>query len=173
MRATVKDVYSAVTVKNAVIFATIVATSIFLIEVLGYIIWRRFPVPSLIILVASLGWKIGRKIGHEGLSRILNAASVGLGVFGAALFCAAIIDGTLFPTFGYVSWSVQMTLWAWIAFHVLRAWRILKKMPPDHLTHVTEGTASIYAQMTYREARAQDALDAYHEATKHNFAVIP
>lgn len=171
MRSTLHDVYQALTVRNTIIVGSILAASVMLIDVLGYLIWRRFPIPALIICVAALGWKIGRRIGHAGLSRVLNAASVGLGVFGMALFAGAVVDGTFFAERGYVSWSITMTMWAWIAFHVWRAWRVLRSLPTDKLVHVTAGTEVIYAQMTYRAARAQDALDAYHEATKDTFAV--
>ena len=170
MRSTIRDVYGSLTIKNAAILGAIVGSSVILIEVLGYLIWRRFPIPSLIIFSAAIVWKIARRIGHDGLSRVFNAASVGVGSFGIALFVGAIIDGALFPEYGYVSWSVTMSLWAWISFHAYRAWRILKAMTPDRLLHVTGGTGKIFAQMTYREARAHEALDAYKEATK--FVVV-
>lgn len=164
MKATARDVYNSLTVKNALILGAIVGASVVLIDIVGYMIWRRFPIPSLIIFVAVLGWKIARKIGHEGLSRVLNAASVGLGVFGMVLWLAAIIDGRYFPVMGYISWSTHIVMWGWIAFHIYRAWRVLKNMPPDRLIHVTEGTGMIFAQMTYREARIAEVIERYDEA---------
>lgn len=169
MKATARDVYNSLTVKNALLLGAIVGASVVLIDIVGYVIWRRFPIPTLIIFVAVLGWKIGRKIGHPGLSRVLNAASVGLGCFGVAAAFAAVIDGRLFPVMGYVSWSVHLTMWAWILFHVWRAWRVLKKMPPDRLIHVTEGTGMIFAQMTYREARIAEVIERADEAAKMQF----
>lgn len=171
MRSTAKDVYNALTLRNSVAFGVIVGLSAGLIEVLGYAVWRRFPISTLVIIVAVLGWKICHRIGHSGLSRVLNAASVGLGCFGIAHLIAAVIDGRYFPAVGYTTWTTHITMWAWIAFHVLRAWRVLKNMPPDRLIHVTEGTEAIYAQMTYREARAREALEAYEEATKFRVAI--
>lgn len=164
MKATARDVYNSLTVKNALILGAIVGASVVLIDIVGYMIWRRFPIPSLIIFVAVLGWKIARKIGHEGLSRVLNAASVGLGVFGMAHVIAAVLDGRFFPNVGYITWTTHITMWGWIAFHIYRAWRVLKNMPPDRLIHVTEGTGMIFAQMTYREARIAEVIERYDEA---------
>jgi hypothetical protein len=161
MKATIRDVKDSLNIRNITVFATIIALSFALIELLGYVVWRRFPVPSLIVTVAVLGWRIGRRIGHPGLSKVLNAASVGLGAFGVMLWAAAVIDGWYFTVMGYVSWSVQMVMWAWIAFHIWRAWRVIKDMPPDRLMHVTEGTETIYAQMTYRQAQIKTVLKSY------------
>jgi hypothetical protein len=169
MKATARDVYQALTVRNVLIFGGIIALSIVLIDVLGYVIWRRFPIPTLIIFVAVLGWKIGRRIGHAGLSRILNAASVGLGCFGVAAAFAAVFDGRFFPVMGYVSWGTHITMWGWIAFHVWRAYRILKDMPPSRLMHVTEGTGMIFAEMTYRKARIAEVIERADEAAKMQF----
>lgn len=170
MRATVQDAYNSLTLRNVLIILGIVMLSVVLIDLVGYVVWRRFPIPTLIICVAALGWKIGRKIGHAGLSKVTNAASVGLGIFGVVHWISAVIDGAYFPVMGYVSWTTHVTMWAWIAFHVWRAWRVLKQMPPDHLMHVTEGTEAIYAQMTYREARAREVLQDYEKAKKLQFA---
>jgi hypothetical protein len=166
MKATFRDVCNALTVRNAVILGIIVGVSVALIDVLGYVIWRRFPIPALIIFVAALGWKIGRRIGHVGLTRILNRASVGLGVFGLVLWAAAVIDGVFFTEHGYLTWTVMMSLWGWLSYHVWAVWQKIKNMPDDRLIHVTEGTEAIYAQMTYREARGREALKAYEDATK-------
>lgn len=169
MRATIRDAYKALSLRNIAIFTAIVIFSYVLIDLVGYIVWRRFPIPTLIISVAILGWKIGRKIGHAGLAKLMNAASVGLGVFGIILWTAAVLDAQFFVERGYLSWATTMVMWAWITFHVWRAWDVLRTMPPDKLIHVTEGTEAIYAQMTYRAVRAQEALDAYQEATKYRF----
>lgn len=166
MLSTLRDAYESLSVRNVVCLAAVAAVSWLLIEMVGYMVWRRFPIPTLIIFVAVLGWKIGRRIGHAGLSRVMNAASVGLGVFGLVHWLAAVIDGAYFPVMGYFSWSTHITMWGWIAFHIYRAWRVLKRMPPDKLQHVTEGTETIYAQMTYREARAREALKQYDDATR-------
>lgn len=170
MKATARDVYNSLTVKNALLLGAIVGLSVVLIDVLGYVIWRRFPIPTLIITTAVLGWKIGRVIGHPGLEKVLNAASIGLGCFGVAFWLAAVIDGKYFPSMGYVSWTVHNSMWAWILFHVWRAWRVLKKMPSDRMMHVTEGTGMVIAQMTYREARITEVIERYDDAKKMQFA---
>lgn len=166
MKATLHDVYDSLTWRNSLVFLGIVLLSIFSIDIVGYMIWRRFPAPLLVVGVAVLGWLIGHLIGHRGLAQVLNAASVGLGVFGALILCGAVVDGAIFPEKGYLSNGVQITMWSWIFFHIWRAWMVLQKMPPDRMIHVTEGTAAIYAQMTYREARAKEVLEKYEVARK-------
>lgn len=170
MRATARDVIGALTLRNCAVFAGIVLLSLILIDAVGYVIWRRFPIPTLIITVAVLGWKIGRRIGHAGLAKVLNAASVGLGLFGVAIWVSALIDASYFPQVGYVTSTTTMAMWGWIAFHIWRAWRVLKTMPPDNLSHVTQGTAAIFAEMTYRRAEAQEVLERYDKAKKLQFA---
>lgn len=171
MRATVKDALGALSLKNCLVMVGIVVVSLLLIEAVGYVIWRRFPIPTLVICVAVLGWKIGRKIGHAGLSKVLNAASVVLGAFGVAIWLSALLDARLFPEIGYITWTVQTSMWGWILFNVWRAWRVLKTMPPDRLLHVTEGTEDIYAQMTYRQARIKQALEGYDKAKNLHFVI--
>lgn len=166
MKATIRDVYNALTLRNCIAFGGIVVASYFLIDILSYFIWRRFPVPVLVLTVAVLGWRIGRRIGHAGLSKVLNAASVGLGCFGGIIFIAAILDGWLFPEAGYISWISHISMWGWIAFHIRRAWCILRDMPAGRLIHVTEGTEAIYAEMTYREARVTEVIKKYNDAAK-------
>lgn len=170
MRATIRDAYGALTPRNIALIIALVLLSVVMLNTVGYLIFRRFPIPTLIIYVAVLGWRIGRLIGHVGLSKLLNAASVGLGLFGIIHWFAAVIDGTYWPVYGYASWCVHSIMWGWIAFHLWRAYKVLKEMPPDHRMHVTEGTETIYAQMTYRQARIQKALESYEEA-KFKFAV--
>jgi len=169
MKATARDVYNSLTVKNALLLGAIVGASVVLIDIVGYVIWRRFPIPTLIILTAVLAWKIARLIGHEGFIQVLNVGSFGLGGFGVTLFFAGIVDGWFWPTEGYVSWSTHIVMWGWIAFHIWRAWRVLKNMPPDRLIHVTEGTGMIFAQMTYREARIAEVIERADEAAKMQF----
>lgn len=166
MKATIRDTYNAITRRNLIALALFVIASVVVIDLFGYIVWRRFPIPTLIICVAVIGWKIGRVIGHAGLTSLLNAASFGLGCFGVAIWGAAIVDGRLFREVGHVTWAVQNLMWGWILYHVWGAWVILKNMPPNRLIHVTEGTEAIYAQMTYREARVTEVIERYDEVKK-------
>lgn len=167
MKATISDAQGALTIKNSIVFAAIIIASVLLIETVGYMIWRRFPAPLLVFFIAALLWKIGRRIGHSGFTRILNAASVGLAVFAVALFVAATIDGYYFPIQGYLSWGVFTTMLGWIAFHTWRAWKVLRDMNPLHLIHVTEGTDAIFAQMTYREIRSREAREEFEKVKNH------
>lgn len=169
----IRDVYNALTLRNTVAFSCILAISITSFLAFDFVVWRRFPIPMLILSVAFLGWQIGRLINHAGLSHILNAASAGLGCFGLAHCGAAIIDSNLFPVTGYCSWTVHMTMWGWILFHVTHAWKVLKSMPQDNMTHVTAGTEAIYAQMTYREVRSREAREAYETAKRKLNSTIP
>lgn len=166
MRATIKDAYSALTLRNCVAMAVIIAASVFSIDLVGYSVWRRFVLPSVIIGVAVMGWKIARLIAEAGLSRIINAASTGLVAFGLTLYLAALIDGLWFADRGYFSFTIMVLMWSWIAFHLYRALKVLKQMSPERRSIVTESTAVIYAQMTYREQQSKEVLDRYDKEVR-------
>jgi hypothetical protein len=163
MQATLRDAYAALTPRNCLLFFGLAVCSGLLLGILGYMIWRRFPVPCEIIAVAFFAWKIARIVGHPGLEKVVNAGSLGLGGCGIMLLVFALIDGWLWPAQGYFSWAGQIILWGWILFNIWRAYVILKEMPPDRRIHVTESTADIYMQMTYREMRSREARQAYEK----------
>lgn len=166
MKQTAKDAISALTFRNIFAAIAMAAVSVLAIDVVGYTIWKRFILPSLIILVAYFGRKIACLIDQDGLSRFVNAASVGMAMFGIFLYGAACMDALLFPIDGYISFGVSSMLWAWMAFHVYQALRILRQMPPARRKLVTNSTAVIIAQMTYREQETKEVLDHYDKEIK-------
>jgi hypothetical protein len=166
MKATIRDTLNSLTPKNLLVIAVIVTVMVIGLHAFGYLIMRRFPEPIEIIVVAVIMWKTGRIIGHPGLERLLNAGSMGLGTFGVMIWISAAIDGYWFPGEGYFSVTTKSTMWGWIIYYAAKALRILAHMPRDRRMHVTEDTAGIYAQMTYREARIGEALAKNEEVDR-------
>lgn len=159
MKSTIKDAFNAVTPRNTLIFAVAVVVSIISIDAFGYLIWRRFVTPSIIIAAAGIAWSIAQHINDPGLKRIVNAASVGLCGFAIALFAAAFLDALMFPNVGYLAFSTLTAMWLWITLHLWRVLHILRRMTAARKDIVTESTANIIAQMTHREERMGEVLD--------------
>lgn len=159
MKSTIKDAYNALTLRNVTIIAFAVVASIVSIDLFGYLIWRRFVTPSIIIAAACIGWSIARHVNQEGLRRIVNATSVGLCGFAIALFIGAFVDALMFPNVGYFAFGIITAMWLWITLHMARALSILRRMPDVRKDLVTESTAVIIAQMTHREERIGEVLD--------------
>lgn len=162
MRATIRDTYNALTLRNIAVFGAITALAICWVVLLPLNV-RRLSTPSLILMVTAMGWQIARTVNEDGLSELINAASVGLAFFAVMLYCGAIFDSLWYPTTGYITGVVQMVLWSWIAVHLGRALSILRGLSPASQQLVTQSTASIVAQMRRRYSEANAALQNYDE----------
>lgn len=165
MRATIRDAYHAITWRNCAAFAGAAAILLAITGVFGYVTARRFVNPSLIIGVGFIAWKIARLIKQEGLSRIINAAAVGMFGFGVITFAAGVVDTAVFGPIGHFQFFVNTLMWMWVAFHLLRALSILKRMKPDQLQHITHGTAIIVATMTAVQVDTERVLSEYEKVT--------
>lgn len=130
----------------------------------GFEVAKRFVLPGLIEVIAWMGWSISRKIQEDGLSKIVHAGSVGLGIGGIFASAAAFGDAIFFTNQGYLSFGVVTMLFMWIAYHVSRAYRIIHRMRPEQLQHITQGTAIIVAQMTAVGRESERTLERYESA---------
>lgn len=159
MRTTLKDTANAITLRNGFVFAAALTIPIITAIVFDHLIWRRFVIPAIIIIAASIGWRIAQTINQQGLKQVVNAAIVGLFAFAAAIFAGAALDSIVFPETGYFSFLAHSVMWLWIALHLYRALAILRRMSTAEKQLVTESTAVIYAQMTRREERMGEVLN--------------
>lgn len=166
MRATFRDAYSACTWQNCLIFLGMIIISAVSISGYGYVEWRRFVAPTLIFYLAVTWWRVAREIAQDGLSRVVNAASVGLGIF-AILFCGGALLDSFFAPVGYFAFGVFILMLLWINFHSSRVHRVLHRMPLDKKRIITESSAVIVAQMQHEKDRGHAALASF-ELVKHN-----
>jgi len=134
---------------------SVVALSVVAIETVGYLVWRRFPLPLLVIATAFIWVGIGKAINQPQLSKIVEGMSVGLCAFGALILIGAFLDAFLWADTGYLAFGGAVALWGWIAFESYRGAQILKEMPEENKVKVTMSTAEIITQMTETQHRIE------------------
>lgn len=117
--------------------------SILAIDTFGYLIWRRFPVPLLLLLIASIWKRVARKVNELELSRI----SANVNTFAIVLLAGAFLDGYFFPAKGYITFLAFVVLFAWIAFESEIADKLLARMRPQEQRELTQNVHVILAKM--------------------------
>jgi len=138
-----------------VVMLSFIALSMITIETVGYLVWRRFPLPLLVIATAFIWVGIGKAINQPQLSKIVEGMSVGLCAFGALILIGAFLDAFLWADTGYLAFGGAVALWGWIAFESYRGAQILKEMPEENKVKVTMSTAEIITQMTETQHRIE------------------
>lgn len=166
MRATFRDAYSACTWTNCLIFAGMIGLSILCISGYGYVEWRRYVAPTLIFYLAVTWWRVASEIAQDGLSRIVNAASVGLGIFAILFYVGAVLDSMLAPV-GYFAFGVFVLMLLWINFHSSRVRRVLHRMPIEKKRLITESSAVIVAQMQHEKERGHAVLASFEHVKQY------
>lgn len=132
-----------------------IVLSLIAIDTVGYLAWRRFPLPMLVITTAFIWIGIGKAINHPPLSKIVKGMSVGLCAFGITILVGAFVDAFFWAETGYLAFGGAVALWAWIAFESYRGLRVLDVMPEENKVRVTMSTAEIIAQMTETQHRIE------------------
>ncbi len=139
------------------------------IELFGYLIWRRFPTPVLIITTAVLWLGIAKAINQPKLSAVIRLMAIGLCGFGAALVVGAFVDAVYFPALGYCTFTATVGLWGWFAFYSYRALIVLTNMSPAGRERVTSSSAVIIAEMTATEDRLGPLIEASENVLGNRF----
>lgn len=163
MKSTIRDAYNALTFRNCAVFAGLIIFSATSMYFAGFLVWKKFVPPALILFTAFIWWKVARIVAQDGLSRVVNAASVGHAAFGFAWIIAATLDATFFPVTSPLAFTVFILMLSWIAFHSSRVLSIFRRMTPTQRNLVTQSTAVIAAQMTYRKERATAVIEKSEE----------
>lgn len=144
MKVTIQHLVASLRNPRAVACMTLTAMLSWLaIDTFGYLIWRRFPVPLLLLLIASIWKRVARKVNELELSRI----SSNVNTFAVVLLAAAFVDGYFFPATGYFTFFSFVGLFAWIALESEIADRLLARMRPKERRELTQNVSVILAKM--------------------------
>jgi len=141
----------------AVMLFTLVLSTI-VIDSAGYLVWRRFPLPLLVIATAFIWLKISKAVNQPQLSKMVKGMVVGLCLFGAFILAGAFIDAFLWAETGYLASIGTMALWGWITFQSYRGLQVLEVMPAENKLQVTMSTADIIVQMTETQQRIEKVV---------------
>lgn len=139
----------------AVVVLLSIILSIITIDTMGYLVWRRFPLPVLVIATAFIWVAIGKAINQPQLSKIVKGMSVGLCVFGVVILLGAFLDAFFWADTGYLAFGGAVGLWGWITLESYRGLQILRVMPEQNKVKVTMSTAEIITQMTETQHRIE------------------
>lgn len=163
MKATIQDAKIALKrPHNAILLALAFCLSAGAIYFVGYIQWRRFVIPILILISASLTYRIGKKrLRESDMSNVVQTAGKGLLVLALTMVAGAFIDNTFFADTPQVVFVIMTAMWVWIAFQMARLDRRLVKLSPEDIAVITENSDVVMARLKDREIKMTAAIVNY------------
>jgi hypothetical protein len=146
---------------NVAIVLALTAVSFVAVEWIGYVHWRSFVIPFLILITGRVLYRIGTTRLHQStVALVFKNASVGLLVYAVALIVGAVIDMVVLDT-PHIVFTLMVSMWVWIFVQVERLDTRLIYLPQNTINEITESSDVVCARLADSKINLRAASTNY------------
>ncbi len=163
MKSTFQDAKEALKrPRNIAIGAVVFIASAAAIYFFGYVQWRRFIIPTLVLLSATLAYRMGKRLRVSVFSSVVKTTGSGMIWAGVALILGAWIDNVFFSDIPQMVFLILAAREAWIAFQMSRLDNRLSRMSPEDIAVITQSSDVAIAQLNNQKIEMKAELERHN-----------
>lgn len=149
---------------NIAICVAVVALSAATIQEFGYLVWRRFPIPLIVVTGGGVFLLLSKIFAQSKWGSAMLRANGLIGIVsGALMLTGAFLDAWLSPEVGYFLFFTFLTFCGMGLFNLFRVLKRARQMSQESIEKTTLGVEVAVAEMRIAGVRAKESLDEINQ----------